>query len=152
MTRGFRGRLHPRHVRMIHNPRSSDDRGNHTQGHQHNSQSSGTQQRSFRPLAPTGSGGRSFGGRFNFQPRRLFCLLCGEDKGHTTRMCQVTIQKQKEIAKPKHDRISQSRSCIPLRAILHTSSSMWATSSPQHQLLQQATHKLHGPCYYHHHP
>jgi hypothetical protein len=30
MTRGFRGRLHPRHVRTIHNPSSSDDRGNHT--------------------------------------------------------------------------------------------------------------------------
>jgi hypothetical protein len=24
---------------------------------------------------------------------------------------------------------------------------MWATSSPQHQLLRQATHKLHGPRY-----
>jgi hypothetical protein len=34
MTRGFGGRLHPRHVRMIHNPSSGDDRGNHTQGHQ----------------------------------------------------------------------------------------------------------------------
>jgi hypothetical protein len=41
MTRGFGGRLHPRHVRSIHNPSSSDDRGNHTQGQQHNSQSSG---------------------------------------------------------------------------------------------------------------
>jgi hypothetical protein len=29
---------------------------------------------------------------------RLFCLFCGEDKGHTTRMRQVMIQKQKEIA------------------------------------------------------
>jgi hypothetical protein len=25
-------------------------------------------------------------------------LFCGENKGHTTRMCHVTIQKQKEIA------------------------------------------------------
>jgi hypothetical protein len=30
MTRGFEGRLHPRHVRMIHNLSSSEDRGNHT--------------------------------------------------------------------------------------------------------------------------
>jgi hypothetical protein len=42
-TRGFRGRLHPRHVKMIQNPSSRDDRGNHTQGYQHSSQSSGTQ-------------------------------------------------------------------------------------------------------------
>jgi hypothetical protein len=26
MTRGFGGRLHPRHVRTIHNPSSSEDR------------------------------------------------------------------------------------------------------------------------------
>jgi hypothetical protein len=97
MTRGFGGRLHPRHVRTIHNPSLNDYRGNHTQGHQHNSQSSGTQQSSFRPPAPRGRGGRSFGGRFSSQPRRLFCLFYGEDKGHTTRTCQVTIQKQKEI-------------------------------------------------------
>jgi hypothetical protein len=41
MTRGFGGRLHPRHVRTIHNPSSSNNRGNHTQGHQQSSQSSG---------------------------------------------------------------------------------------------------------------
>jgi hypothetical protein len=97
MSRGFGGRLHPRHVRTIHNPNSSDDRGNHAQGHQQSSQSSRTQQRSYRPLALRGKEGRSFGGRFNSQSRRLFCLFCGVDKGHTTRTCQVTIQKQKEI-------------------------------------------------------
>jgi hypothetical protein len=98
MTRGFGGRLHPRHVRTIHNPSSNDDRANHTQGNQQSSQCSGIQQTSYRPLAPRGRGGRSFGGRFSTQPRRLFCLLCGEDKEHTTRTCQVMIQKQKDIA------------------------------------------------------
>jgi hypothetical protein len=94
-TRGFGGRLHPRHVRTIHNPSSSDDRGNHAQGHQQSSQSLGTQQSSYRPPAPRGRGGRCFGGRFSSEPRRLFCLFCGEDKGHTRRACQVMIQKQK---------------------------------------------------------
>jgi hypothetical protein len=97
MTRGFGGRLHPRHVRTIHNPNQSEDINNHSQGQHHNSQSTGAQQNSFRPPTPRGRGGRSFGGRYNSQPRRLFCLFCGEDKGHTTRTCQVTIQKQKEI-------------------------------------------------------
>jgi hypothetical protein len=32
ITRGFEGRLHPRQVRTIHNPSSSEDRGNHIQG------------------------------------------------------------------------------------------------------------------------
>jgi hypothetical protein len=98
MTRGFGGRLHPRHVRTIHNPSQNEDRGNHNQGHQHSSQSTGTQQSSFRPPAPRGRGGRSFEGRFNSQPRRMFYLFCGENKGHIIRTCQVTIQKQKEIS------------------------------------------------------
>jgi hypothetical protein len=91
MTRGFRGRIHPRHVRSIHNSNPSDDRGNQPQRQQHSSQSSGPQQSSFRPPAPRGRGGRGFGGRYEDQPRRLYCLFCGEDKGHTTRTCQVTI-------------------------------------------------------------
>jgi hypothetical protein len=98
MARGFGGRFHPRHVRSIHNASPSDDRGSQTQMQQHSSQSSGAQQSSFRALAPRGRGGRSFGRRYGDQPRRLFCLFCSEDKGHTTRTCQVTIQKQKEIA------------------------------------------------------
>jgi hypothetical protein len=99
LARGFGGRFHPRHVRPIHNSCTNDNRGNHTQMQQHSSQSSGAQQSSFKPPAPRGGRGRSFGGRYGDQPRKPFCLFCGEDKGHTTRTCQVTIQKQKEIAK-----------------------------------------------------
>jgi hypothetical protein len=65
---------------------------------QYSSQASGQQQSSFRPPAPRGRGARGFRGRFGDQPRKIYCLFCGEDKGHTTRMCHVTIQKQKEIA------------------------------------------------------
>jgi hypothetical protein len=115
MTRGFGGRFHPRHVRMIHNPSTNDDRANHTQGRQQSSQSSGMQQTSYRPPAPRGRGIRSFGRRFSKQPRRLFCLFCGEDKGHTTRTCQVTIQKQKEIAE------TEARQNQP-KQVLHTAS------------------------------
>jgi hypothetical protein len=115
MTRGFGGRLDPRHVRTIHNPSTNDDRANHTQGNQQSSQSSGMQQTSYRPPVPRGRGGRSFGGRFNTQPRRLFCLCCGKDKGHTTRTCQVTIQKQKEIVEAE---ARQNQ----LKQILHTAS------------------------------
>jgi hypothetical protein len=59
MTRSFGGRLHPSHARTIHNPSSSDDKGNHAQGHQQSSQSSGTQQSSYRPPALRGRGRRS---------------------------------------------------------------------------------------------
>jgi hypothetical protein len=98
MARGLGGRFHPRHVRSIHNTSPSDEWGNQTQRQHHNFQSSGAQQSFFMPPAPRGRGGRRFGGRYGDQPRGLFCLFCGEDKGHTTRTCQVTIQKQKEIA------------------------------------------------------
>jgi hypothetical protein len=47
------------------------------------SQSTGAQQSSFRPPAPRGRGGHSFDGRFNSQPRRLFCLFYREDNGVT---------------------------------------------------------------------
>jgi hypothetical protein len=99
MTRGFGGRIYPRHVRSIHNSSKSDDRSGQLQRPQHSSKSSGQQQSSFRPPAPRGRGGRGFRGRYGDQPRKIYCLFCGEDKGHTTRTCQITIQKQKEIAK-----------------------------------------------------
>jgi hypothetical protein len=115
MARGFGGRFHPRNVRSIHNASPSDNRGNQTQRQQHSSQTSGAQQSSFRPSAPRGRGGRSFGGRYGDQPRRLFCLFCGEDKGHTTRTCQVTIQKQKEIVE------AEAQQSQP-KQVLHTAS------------------------------
>jgi hypothetical protein len=59
MTRGIGGRLHPRHVRTIHNPNANDDRVNNAQSSQHNSQSSGMQQTSYRPPAPRGKGGEA---------------------------------------------------------------------------------------------
>jgi hypothetical protein len=115
MTRGFGGRLHPRHVRTIHNPNKNGDRDNHTPSSQQSSQSLGMQQTSYRPPALRGRGGWNFKGRFGTQPKRLFCLFCGEDKGHTTRTCQVTIQKQKEIAE------AEARQNQP-KQVLHTSS------------------------------
>jgi hypothetical protein len=115
MTRGFGGRIHPKHVRSIHNSNPSDDRGSQPQRQQHSSQSSGPQQSSFRSPAPRSRVGRGFGGMYGDQPRRLFCLFCGEDKGHTTRTCQVTIQKQKEIAEAEA-RQNQSKQ------VLHTAS------------------------------
>jgi hypothetical protein len=116
MTRGFGGRLQTRHVRSIHNSNANDERANNAQRSHHSSQSSSMQQTSYRPPAPRGRGGRSFsGGRFGNQPRKLYCLFYGEDKGHTTRTCQVTIQKQKEITKAK------ARQSQP-KQVIHTAS------------------------------
>jgi hypothetical protein len=115
MTRGFGGRIHPRHVISIHSSSQNDDKGSQLQRPPQSSQSSGQQQSSFRPPAPRGRGGRSFGGRYGDQPRKIYCLLCGEGKGHTTRTCQITIQKQKEIAEAE-TRQNQAKQ------VLHTAS------------------------------
>jgi hypothetical protein len=115
MTRGLGGRIHPRHVRSIHNSTQSDDKGSQSQWSQYTSQSSGQQQCSFRPPAPRGRGARGSGGRFGDQPRKIYCLFCGEDKGHTTRMCHVIIQKQKDIEEAE-DRQNQPKQ------VLHTAS------------------------------
>jgi hypothetical protein len=52
MTRGFGGRIHPRHVRSIHSSSQNDDKGSQLQRPQHTSQSSGQQHTSFRPPVP----------------------------------------------------------------------------------------------------
>jgi hypothetical protein len=59
MTRGFGGRLHPRHVRTIHNPNANNDRANNAQSSRHISQSLGMQQTFYRPPALRGRGGEA---------------------------------------------------------------------------------------------
>jgi hypothetical protein len=55
MTRGFGGRIHPWHVRSIHNSSQSDDRGSQLQRPQHNSQSTDNN-RAFSGHQPQGAG------------------------------------------------------------------------------------------------
>jgi hypothetical protein len=150
MIRGFGGRIHPRHVKSIHSSSQNDDKGSQLQRSLYTSQSSGQQQSSFRPPAPRGRGARGFGGRYGDQPRKIYCLFYGEDKGHTTRMCQITIQKQKEITEVEAHRISRSRSCTLLCAILPIYQNMWAIIL-QLLLLRLAIHKLPGHISHPHH-
>jgi hypothetical protein len=114
IARGFGGRIHPRHVRSIHFTQN-DDRGSQQQRPQYSSRASGQQQSYPRPPAPRGRGARGFEGRFGDQPRKIYCLFWGEDKVHITRMCHVTIQKQKEIAEAA---AQQSQS----KQVMHTAS------------------------------
>jgi hypothetical protein len=147
MTRGFGGRIHLRHVRSIHNSIQSDDRGSQQQRPQYSSQASGQQHSSFRLPAPRGRGARGFGGRYGDQLKKIYCLFCGEDKGHKTRTCQITIQKQKEIAEAEAQKISQSRSCTLLRVIHPTYQNMWVII-PQLLLLRLVSRKFLG-CSFH---
>jgi hypothetical protein len=140
MTRGFGGRIHPRHVKSIHSSSQNDDKGSQPQRSQYTSQCSGQQQSSFRPPALRGRGARGFEGRFGDQQRKIYCLFYGEDKGHTTRMCQITIQKQKEIVEAEAQQnqpkqVLHTASChspyIPEYVGNHTAASVASASHSQ---------------------
>jgi hypothetical protein len=150
MTRGFGGRLHPRHVRTIHNPSSSDDRGNHSQGiiraprlQGRNKALIGHRLQEVEEAEASEEGST---------PSLRDCSVysVGRTKDIQQGRAKSRSRSRKRQLKPKQGRISRSRSCISLRAIPHTFSSMWATNSPQYQLLRQATLKLHGSHYHHH--
>jgi hypothetical protein len=142
MTRGFGGIIHPRHVRSIHSTQN-DDRGSQQQRPQYSSQASGHQQSYLRPPAPRGRGPRGFGGRFGDHPRKIYCLFCGEDKGHTIRMCHVTIQKQKEIAEAAAQQ-NQPKQVMHTASYHHpTYQSMWVTIL-QRLLLRLVSHRHPG--------
>jgi hypothetical protein len=95
MTRGFRGRIHPRYVRSIHNSNLSDDRGSQPQRQQHSSQSLGQQQSSFRPP-----------------------VLGAEVAGTSEEDTKSQFRSKRRLPKLRRGRISQSRSYILLHATL----------------------------------
>jgi hypothetical protein len=142
MTRGFGGRLHPRHVRSIHNPSSSDDKGNHTQGQQHNSQSSEAQQSSFRPPAPRGRGGEASEEDMVISPGDCFSYSVVNIRDTPQGRAKSRSKSRRKSLKRKHGRTRRSRSCILLHATLRISWSMWAINSLRLPLLRRVTPKL----------
>jgi hypothetical protein len=97
MTRAFGRRLHPKHVRTTHNPDASDDRANNAQSSQHDSQSSGMQQTSYRPPAPRGRGGEALVEEgIVINPGNSF--VCSMERTRDTqRGCARSQSKSKEI-------------------------------------------------------
>jgi hypothetical protein len=96
MTRGYGGRIHPRHVRSIHNSSLSDDRGSQPQRPQHSSNLQGNNK------AP--SGHQSQG---------------AEAAGATPQEhVKSPFRSKRRLPKLRRDRVSQSRSYIQLHATL----------------------------------
>jgi hypothetical protein len=54
MTRGFEGRIHPRHVRSIHSSSQNDNKGSQLQRPQYTSQSSGATTKLFQATSSKG--------------------------------------------------------------------------------------------------
>jgi hypothetical protein len=152
MTRGFGGRLHPRHIRTIHNPNTNDDRANHTQSSRHSSQSSGMQQTSYRPPAPRGTGGEASEEGMVINPGNCSAYSMAKTRDTPQGRAKSRSRSRRKSLKPKHDRTSRSRSYILLCVILRISRSMWAINSLRLLLLQQVIPKLlELSCHHHHH-
>jgi hypothetical protein len=136
MTRGFGGRLHPKHVKTIHNPNTNDDRANHTQSSQQSSQSSRMQQTSYRPPAPSGRGGEASEEGLALNLGDCSAYSVGRIRDTQRRRAKSRSKSKRRSLKPKYGRISRCRSCILLHAIHNISLNMWASSNPRRQLLR----------------
>jgi hypothetical protein len=124
MTRGFGGRLHPRHVRTIHNSNANDDRANNAQSSQHSSQSLVMQQTSYRPLVLRGKRGEASEEGLVISPGNCTAYSVAKTKDTLQGRAKSRSRSRRKSMKPKHDKVSRSRSCILLRATLHISQSM----------------------------
>jgi hypothetical protein len=128
MTRGFGGRLHPRHVWSIHNSNANDERASNAQHSHQNSQSSSMT--SFRPPALRGRGGRSFsGGRFGNQPRKLYCLFVVRTRATQQGHAKSQFRSRRKLPKLRRGRVSRSRSSTLLRVTPHISQNMWPSTT-----------------------
>jgi hypothetical protein len=117
MNRGFGGRIHPRHVKSIHNSSLSEDRGCQYQRPQHSSQSSGHQQSSFRPPALRGRGGRGFRGGTWTNLEGYIAYSVEKIRATLQEHAKSQYISKRRLPKLKHGRISRSRFYILLHAI-----------------------------------
>jgi hypothetical protein len=150
MTRGFGGRIHPRHVRSIHSSSQNDDKGGQFQKPQHSSQSSGQQQSSFRPPAPRGRATGASKEDMGISPEKYIAYSVVKTRATLQERVRSPFRSKKRLPKQKLSRISRSRPYILLRATLPTYQSMWAINL-QLLLLRQAIHKLSGLIFHRHH-
>jgi hypothetical protein len=150
MTRGFGGRIHPRHVRSIHNSTQMTTKEISFKGHStphnlrgNNKALSGRQpQEAEAPGASEEDTGISLGRFIAYSSVRTKAIL--------QECAKSPFKSRRKSRKPKLGRISQSRSCTLLRATLPTYQNMWAII-PQLLLLRLASHMLPGHNSHPHH-
>jgi hypothetical protein len=120
ITRGFGGRIHPRHLRSIHNSSQSDDRGSQLQRPQHNSQSSGQQQSSFRPPTPRAEATGASEEGTGISPKNFIAYSVVKTRATLQEHARSPFRSKRILPKLRGGRISRSRFYILLHAILPT--------------------------------
>jgi hypothetical protein len=124
VARGFGGRFHPRHVRLIHNSSTNENRGiipkrnNIALNHQgHNKVLLGHQ-------LQEAEGAEASEEDMEISPGNCFACSAAKTKGIPQGRANSRFRSRKKLPKLKHGKISRSRFCILLRATLPTSRSM----------------------------
>jgi hypothetical protein len=150
MTRGFAGRLHPRHVRTIHNPKQmmTGQITPRAANKAHNLRECNKLPTGHQPQEA--EGGEVLEEGLVLNPGDCSAYSVGRIRD-TRQGRAKSRSKSRRSPKPKRSKISRSRSCTPLHAIRHISLNMWAISNPRHRLLRQVILKLLGLNYHHHH-
>jgi hypothetical protein len=125
MTRGFEGRIHPRHVRSIHNSIQSDDRGSHSRDRiilrklrDNNKALSGRQ---LQELEAPGASEEDMG----TSPARSTAYFVVKTRATIQERDKSPSKSKKKLQKPKPRKISRSRSCTLLCVIHLTYQNMW---------------------------
>jgi hypothetical protein len=143
MTRGFEGRIHPRHVRSIHNSTQSDDRGSQLQRPQYTSQSSGQQQSSFRPPAPRGRAPGASEEDMGISLGRSTAYFVVKTRAILQECAKSPFKSRRRSQKLKPGKVNRSRSCTLLRVTHPTYQNMWVIIM-QLLLLRLVSHRLLG--------
>ena len=118
MTRGFGGRIHPKHVRLIQNSNLSDDRGSQPQRPQHSSQSSGQQQSSFRPPAPRAEAAGASEEDMEISLEGYIVYSVVKIRATPQEHAKSQYRSKRRLPKLRRGKISRSRSYILLHATL----------------------------------
>jgi hypothetical protein len=149
MTRGLRGRIHPRHVGSIHNSSQSEEAS--FKGHiiAHNPQGNRKALSGHQPQGAEATGASKEGMGISLESSIVYFVV--KTRATLQEHARLPFRSRRRLLKKRHDRISRSKSYILLRATLPIYQNMWVINL-QLLLLQQVIHKLPGPSsHYHHH-
>jgi hypothetical protein len=119
MTRGFGGRIHPRHIRTIHNPNANDDKAIILRA-----VSTAHSLRACNKLLTDHQPREAEEGEALAEEGTIInpgnCSACSVEMIRDTQRgrAKSRSKSRKKLLKSKHNRVSRSRSCILLRDAL----------------------------------
>jgi hypothetical protein len=153
MTRGFGGRIHPRHVRQSTTPvrvmtKEASFRGHNT-AHSLQGSSKAPSGHQLQGAEAAGASKEDMG----ISPGKSIVYSVVKTRATLQECVRLPFRSKKRLLKQKPGRISRSRFYILLRATLPTYQNMWAINV-QLLLLWQAIHRhpgLSSHCHHHCH-